>query len=67
MSARVIRSKFLMDPKALSNVIGGHKLPTKNIETDVNNESGKETAYPAPPPIKKIELPKLVINIHVKD
>ena len=76
MSSRIIRSKFLMDEDATSSEKIDLKQTTENDDTDVipgtvkinllENGSDKITAYPAPPPIKKIEQPKLVINIEMK-
>ena len=73
MSTRIIRSKFLTDIKAISTDINDSMVPLEKVGTDVNFgtsplNNGREfgTAYPAPPPIKKTDLSKLVINIQMK-
>ena len=78
MSSRIIRSKFLTEEDTTSSEKDDSDISqtTENKDTDVipgsvkinllENGSDKITAYPAPPPIKKIEQPKLVINIEMK-
>ena len=81
ISSRVIRSKFLMDKDAFSSEISNRCQTTEdnrddNIESDVNvgtdkigsSKIGADTgsAYPVPPPIKRIEQPNLVINIKMQ-
>ena len=41
--------------------------PSKICSTDEQQNPKKDEVYPAPPPIKKLELPKLQINIRHND
>ena len=78
MSSRIIRSKFLTEEDTTSSEKDDSDISqtTENKDTDVipgsvkinllENDSDQKTFYPAPPPIKKIEQPKLVLNIQMK-
>lgn len=64
MKSRVIHSKFLMDERALSNMVSGTKLPTTNTDSDDKNNScyanslkkdSQIECYLAPPPIKRTQ------------
>lgn len=72
MSSRIISSKFLTVNTASKSETNGVKLPTKNQITEDNIGGGQinskncseiETSYPVPPPIKKNERPRLIINL----